>query len=293
MHEGEIDISVSLVEKLIRKQAPQWADLPVAPVPSMGTDNALFRLGDTMQIRLPRIGWAVDNIDKEFTWLPQIAPFISVPITTALFKGNPIEDYPYHWAIYDWLEGENPKPGCADCGRDFVANITDFLKETRKIKLPDSPKAARGMPLINRDEVTRKALKELAGVIDTGLAARIWDNALEVPYWDKPPVWVHGDMLPGNILIKDGKLSGVIDFSCMGLGDPACDVIVAWNLLDAKRRMLFRDLLQIDENTWIRGQAWALTQSLLILPYYKDTNPGLVEIANYTLGEIFSDFSDS
>ena len=292
MREGEIEISVSLVKKLIREQFPKWADLPIEPVPSMGTDNALFRLGDTTQIRLPRIDWAANNIDKEFTWLPQIASFISTPITTPLYKGNPIEEYPYHWAIYDWLEGENPKSCCADCGSDFVENLANFLKETREINLPDSPRASRGTPLIKRDEPTRKALKELAGVVDTRLAAHIWDNALKIPYWDKPPVWVHGDLLPGNILIKDGKLSGVIDFSCMGLGDPACDLIVAWNLLDAKRRMLFRDLLPVDENTWIRGQAWAMSQSLLILPYYKDTNPGLVETANYTLEEIFSDFGN-
>ena len=144
------------------------------------------------------------------------------------------------------------------------------------------------MPLIERDKPTRQALRELDGVIDTGLATRIWDSALEVPYWDQSPVWVHGDLMPGNVLIQNGKLSGVIDFSCMGLGDPACDLIIAWNLLDAKKRRLFRDLLQIDENTWRRGQAWALSQSLLILPYYKDTYPGLVAVANYTLGEIFS-----
>ena len=233
--------------------------------------------------------WTIDNIEKEFTWLPRIAPFIATPMTTPLHIGEPVPEYPYRWGLYNWLQGANPKPGCPDCGRPFVEDLVSYLQQMQKIDLPDSPRAARGMPLIERDEPTRKALRELAGVIDTQLAARIWDAALQTPYWDKPLVWVHGDLLPGNILIKDGRLSGIIDFSCVGLGDPACDLIVAWNLLNAKNRMLFRELLRVDDDTWRRGQAWALSQSLLILPYYRDTNPHLVEIANYTLGEIFSD----
>ena len=145
MHEGEIEIDRALVRELISTQFPQWADLPISPVPSMGTDNALFRVGDSLQARLPRIDWAIDNIEKEFTWLPQIAPFISVPITTPLHIGNPVEQYPYPWAIYDWLEGDNPKPGCAACGRQFVADIVDFMQQIQSVTLPESPRAARGM----------------------------------------------------------------------------------------------------------------------------------------------------
>jgi aminoglycoside phosphotransferase (APT) family kinase protein len=291
MHENEIEIDISVVQELISNQFSQWAGLPIEPVASMGTDNALFRVGDALQARLPRIHWALDNIDKEFTWLPRIKPFVSVPITTPLHIGKPIKQYPFNWAIYDWLEGENPEPGCPNCCSQFVQDIVDFIKQMRKINLPDSPRAARGMPLIVRDEPTRKAIKELDGVIDTSLATNIWEEALAVPYWDRRPVWVHGDLLPGNILIRDGRLSGVIDFSCMGLGDPACDLIVAWNLLDASARTIFRSLLEVDDNTWIRGQAWALSQSLLILPYYKDSNPALVDVANYTLSGIFSDYN--
>ena len=293
MHDDEIEIDISLVRKLIESQFPAWASLPIEPVPSMGTDNALFRLGDAIQARLPRIHWAIKNIEKEFMWLPQIAPFISVPITTPLQMGKPIDQYPYAWAIYDWLDGDIPEPGCSACGREFVADLVDFLAQLQNVTLPDSPTAARGTPLIERDAPTRKAISELEGVIDTRLAAQIWDAALAIPYWDRPPVWVHGDLLPGNILIKEGRLSGIIDFSCMGLGDPSCDLIVAWNLLGASDRTLFRELLQVDEGTWRRGQAWALSQSLLILPYYKNTNPDLVAIANYTLGEIFADYTES
>lgn len=289
MHDDEIEIDIPLVQKLINNQFPQWRDLPITPVKILGTDNALFRLGDDLILRLPRIHWAIDNIEKEFAWLPKLAPFLSIPITLPLHLGQPIDDYPYKWGIYNWIEGDNPESGCVDCGKQFVEDVADFIRQMQKITLPDSPPAARGMPLSERDEVTRKAISELDGVVDTKLATRIWERALEIPYWDKPPVWVHADLMPGNVLIKDGRLSGVIDFSCMGLADPACELIIAWNLFGADDRKHFRECLQVDDDMWMRGQAWALSQSLLILPYYKDTNPYLVGIANYTLSEIFSD----
>lgn len=290
MHEGELEIDVGLVQSLVKNQFPQWADLPIAPVASMGTDNALFRLGDTMQVRLPRIHWAVDAIAKEYKWLPQIAPFVSTSITTPLHLGKPTAEYPYLWAVYNWLDGDNPEPGSSACGPQFAADVANFIKQMRQVTLPDSPQTPRGAPLSTRDEPTRAALKQLEGMIDVKTAARIWEETLEIPYWDKPPVWVHGDLLPGNMLIKDGHLSGVIDFSCMGLGDPAADLILAWNLLDTRTRGIFRDLLQVDDHMWLRGRGRALSHALVIIPYYKDTNPQLTAIAQYTLGEIFADY---
>lgn len=293
MHADEIEINVSLVQSLIADQFPQWANLPVTPVASMGTDNALFRIGNAMQARLPRVPWAVASVAKESTWLPQIAPFISTPITIPLQLGKPTKNYPYQWMVASWIDGTNPEPGSPACGPQVAADAAKFIQQLRQVSLPDSPPTPRGAPLSTRDKPTRTALTQLEGLIDVALATRIWDEVLEIPYWDQPPVWLHGDLLPGNMLIKNERLSGVIDFSCMGVGDPAADLILAWNLLDANTRRLFRKLLQVDDNMWLRGCGRALSHSLVIIPYYKNTNPQLTAVAQYTLGQIFADYRDT
>ena len=286
MHADEFEIDIPLVQRLLAKQFPHWANLPLKPVPSAGTDNALYRLGKDMVVRLPRIDWAVGNVDKEFKWLPKLAPFLPVSIPTPLELGVPTKDYPWPWSVYRWLEGSNPIVGQIPDPLLMTNDLIAFIHALHKIDLPNGPISNRGVPLERQDTETRKALQQLDGMIDVAAVTAIWEAALQVPNWTRSPVWVHGDLSPGNLLIQNGRLSAVIDFGNLGIGDPACDLIVAWNLLPAQIRHAFRTGLGVDEATWQRGCGWALSNALIALPYYKDTNPALANNARHVIQEI-------
>lgn len=289
MHEDELNIDLFLVQKLVSTQFPKWKDLPLKPISSAGTDNALYRLGNDMIVRLPRIHWAASDVDKESLWLPKIAPFIPFPISTPLEKGTASEGYPWSWAIYKWIEGYNPIVNRIANPESLLNDLVVFLKAMHTIDLDNGPASNRGVPLKEKDLETRKAIQELHGMIDTPSVLSLWEESLKIPSWSKKPVWVHGDLSPGNVLLKSDRLSGIIDFGSLGVGDPACDLIIAWNLLSANIREQFKKQLQVDESTWLRGRAWALSIALIQLPYYKNTNPVLAKNAKYVINEILSE----
>jgi aminoglycoside phosphotransferase (APT) family kinase protein len=289
MHADEMDTDVRLVGRLLAGQFPQWAHLPLEPVPSAGTDNALYRLGDDMAVRLPRIQWAVEDVDKEHQWLPRLAPLLPVAVPVPLGKGEPAEGYPWHWSIYPWLDGENPAvDGITDPG-SLATELAQFVAALHRIDPTGGPPASRGIPLADRDAPTRTAIDALQGIVDTAAATAAWDAAAQTPAWPGPPVWVHGDLSPGNLLTVDGRLSAVIDFGGLGVGDPACDLIVAWNLLPANTRNVLRAALRVDDATWERGRGWALSIALIQLPYYHRTNPVLAASARYVISEVLAD----
>ncbi|ABU60247.1 aminoglycoside phosphotransferase [Roseiflexus castenholzii DSM 13941] len=294
MHADELTISLSLVYRLIAAQFPRWAHLPLRPVPSTGTDNALYRLGDELVVRLPRINWAADLIDKEWLWLPKLAPYLPFAIPVPLAQGEPDENYPWRWAIFRWIEGDpatiDPLPDPEQTAIDLAA----FITALQRIDATDGPPPgaddlARGKPLALRDPSTRQAITALDGMIDARLATVVWEDALRTPVWDCAPVWFHGDLLPGNLLFWQGRLHAVIDFGTLGVGDPACDLMVAWNLFSRDGRKLFRDALGVDEATWARGRGWALSQALIFIPYYLYTNPIGVSCAQRTIEEVLAD----
>lgn len=286
MHADEFHIDESLVHRLLSRQFPHWAHLSLKPVPSAGTDNALYRLGNEMVVRLPRIQWAIDAVEKECEWLPKLAPFLPLSIPTPLGKGTPTEDYPWPWSVYRWLEGNNPIIGHIPDPVLLTNDLVKFIQALHKINLPNGPISNRGAPLEKQDLETRKALKLLEGMMDVSTVTAIWEKALQTPKWSKPPVWVHGDLSPGNLLLQNGKLSAVIDFGIVGIGDPACDLIIAWNLLPTNMRNIFRKGLAVDDATWERGRGWALSNALIALPYYKDTNPVLANNARHVIKEL-------
>lgn len=289
MHVDEFEIDPSLVQQLLAKQFPSWAKLPIKPVFSSGTDNALFRLGDDMVVRLPRIEWAVDAVEKEYEWLPKLAPFLPFSIPVPLAKGTPTKDYPWPWSVYRWLEGSNPSVGHIPNPDLLTNDLVTFIQAMHKINLPNGPTSNRGVPLEKKDIETRQAILLLEGMIDTKVVTAIWERALQAPKWSGPPVWVHGDLSPGNLLIQHGKLSAVIDFGIFGIGDPACDLIIAWTLLPSHMRDTFRKGLALDDATWERGRGWALSNALIALPYYKDTNPALANNARHVIQEIIKE----
>jgi len=292
MHVGEVDTDASLVRRLLAAQFPQWADLPIEPVPSAGTDNALYRLGDDMAVRLPRISWAA-GVDKEHEWLPKLAPFLPLAIPIPLAKGNPGEGYPWQWSVYRWLEGENATIEHIVDLRQAATDLAHFIAALQQIDSTGGPPARRGVPLARRDQPTREAITALRGTLDANVVTAAWDAALAAPAWQGLPVWVHGDLLPGNLLVTQSRLSAVIDFAGLGVGDPACDLMIAWNLFTAETRGVFRAALAVDDATWARGRGWALSQALIFIPYYLDTNPIGVAIARRTINAVLADTSAS
>jgi aminoglycoside phosphotransferase (APT) family kinase protein len=289
MHADEVETDVSLVRRLLAAQFPHWADLPIAPVESAGTDNAIYRLGDDMAVRLPRIHWATGQVDKEQRWLPTLAPLLPVAIPVPLAKGEPAEGYPWNWGVYGWLNGENPTVDRIADPRLLATDLAEFIAALQRIDLPDGPAAGRGVPLARRDADTRTAIEALRGMVDIDAVTAEWDGALRAPEWQGATVWLHSDLAPGNLLTVDGRLSAVIDFAGVGVGDPAGDLPVAWNLLPAEARNAFRAVLGVDDATWERGRGWALSIALIQLPYYHRTNPVLAAGARHTIAEVLAD----
>ena len=294
MHADEVATDTALVRRLVADQFTRWAHLPVKGVVSAGTDNALYRLGDDMVVRLPRRPEAVASVDREQQWLPLLGPLVPVGIPVPLGRGVPAEGYPWNWSVYSWLEGENPTvDGIADpvSLADYLGAFVVAMQTIDPAGGPEpgADKFFRGAPLALRDAPTRKAIEDLRGMVDTDAVTAAWEADLHAPAWTSAPVWVHGDLAPGNLLCVHGRLSGVIDFGGLAVGDPAVDLIVAWNLLLAAARVRFRSALDVDDATWARGRGWALSIALIQLPYYRDTNPMLAASSRHVIREVLAD----
>jgi aminoglycoside phosphotransferase (APT) family kinase protein len=290
MHADEVHTDVPLVRRLLGEQFPEWAQLPIRRVASSGTDNALYRLGDDMVVRLPRIHWAVAGLQREIEWLPRLAPLLPVSVPVPLRDGDPGEGYPWAWAVYEWLPGLNPPIGGDGNSVALARDLAGLVRGFQGIDLA-GPSSRRGLPLASQDEWTRAALSELQGTTDTAAATTAWEEALSTPEWSRPPVWLHGDLFPANLLVEKGRLSAVIDFALVGTGDPACDLIAAWSLFPPAAREVFRAELAVDDATWARGRGWALSLALVALPYYRDTNPGFAAVARHVLREVLTELA--
>ena len=287
MHADEVETDVALVEALVGAQFPEWAGLPIEPVPERGTDNALYRLGDALVVRLPRLERCAETLRKELRWLPELAPRLPLAVPLPVAAGEPAEGFPIPWAVYRWLDGDT-----ATHVADAATDLAEFIAALQQIDPTGGPgpgehNAFRGIPLAGRrDQVTRAAIAKLDDVLDTHAVTTAWEDALEAPAWDRPPVWIHGDLDSRNLLARDSRLSAVLDFGCLGVGDPACDVMVAWKLLDDEGRATFRSALSIDDATWSRARGWAVSQAVVALAYYTlETNPVLVQEARRWLAE--------
>ena len=289
MHANEVDIDVALVRRLVATQFPQLTDLPIEPVQSAGTDNAIYRLGDELALRLPRIPSATGQVEKEHRWLPRLAPLLPLAVPLPFARGTPGGGYPFPWSVSRWLEGVTATRQRVTDLRQAATDLAGFISALQRIDPTDGPKSSRGAPLAVRDERTRAAIAALHGKLDTDAVTAAWDAALQAPAWHGPPVWTHGDLYDGNLLVERGRLSGVIDFDVLGVGDPACDLIVAWSLFSSETRDVFRAALAVDDATWARGRGWALSVALIALPYYETTNPVMVDNARHRVDEVLAD----
>jgi aminoglycoside phosphotransferase (APT) family kinase protein len=293
MHADEVDTDVALVRRLLAGQFPEWAELSVDPVVSYGTDHDIYRLGDHLAARLPRIAWATKQAAMEAEWLPKLAPHLPLAIPVQLAMGQPAEGYPFEWSVYEWLPGENAN-GTIDDLDQAAVDLAAFVTALRGVDATDAhvrPRGSRGSPLAELDKPARRAIAELGDRIDTDVAARSWEESLSASAWDGEELWVHGDLLPGNLLVVDGRLSAVIDFGGLNVGDPACDLQPAWNVFARDSRARYRAELQVDDASWLRGRGWALFQAVMALPYYWDTNPGMIRQASHALAQVLADDS--
>jgi aminoglycoside phosphotransferase (APT) family kinase protein len=289
MHADELEIDEPLVRRLLAVQFPRWADLPLEAVLPVGTDNAIYRLGDDLALRLPRIHWAAGHPEKEHEWLPKLAPLLPLPIPVPLALGDPGEGYPWHWSVCSWLEGETASLDRVTDARQLADDLARFVAALRRIDPTGAPPASRGGPLAPLAGEIREVIASLRGELDADTVTAVWETALGAPPWDGPPVWTHGDLDPRNLLVTQGRLSGVIDLSGLGVGDPACDIAAAWKVLPAEVRDIFRGALSVDDATWARSQGWVVQQAVMILSYYTlETNSVLVLEARRWLEEVLA-----
>ena len=288
-------IDAALVRRLIAAQFPRWAALSVEPVEAGGWDNKTFHLGPHMTVRLPSAAAYAPQVEKEHRWLPTLAPLLPLPIPVPLAKGYPADGYPWRWSVYRWLDGETANAGRIGDLRRFADALARFLSALYRIDPAGGPPSGphnffRGGPLTVYDLETRQAIAALGGKIDTDAAGAVWEAALAAP-WTGPPVWFHGDVAAGNLLVRNGRLGAVTDFGTSGVGDPACDLAIAWTLLRGESRDAFRAALGLDDATWARGRGWALWKGLITLSEHGHTSTPEARGARGVIDEVLADHS--
>jgi aminoglycoside phosphotransferase (APT) family kinase protein len=287
LHDGEVDTDVDLVRRLLAEQFPEFSALPVSEFRSTGTVNAIYRLGDRLYVRLPRLlTWAA-GLHRERDWLPRLGSHLSLRIPEPVAQGRPSSVFPFPWAIYRWLEGRPYADELVDDEPRAAQDLARFVLELRQVDPAGAPTTGR-RPLRELDAETRRAIEASRGVIDSDRAAVVWRRALESPAWRGEPRWIHTDLLRPNLLVDDGRLVSVIDFGGVGVGDPAADVIAAWSVFGLAGRKAYRTALEVDDDTWNRARGYALHQAALIIPYYRTTNPGFVSLAQRTVQQILA-----
>jgi aminoglycoside phosphotransferase (APT) family kinase protein len=291
MHPDEIEVTEPIVRGLIDEQFPRWRDLPLRAV-SWGTVNAVYRLGADLCVRVPRRAEWAAGLEQEVRWLPVLAPSLPVPIPQPVALGAPSDDYPVAWAVYTWLDG-TPMLEVRRVDQTAIAEeLAGFVAAMQRIGLPSDPPASnRRVPLAARDEPVRASIPRLAvDGIDVVAVTAAWEHALSAPTWSGAPVWIHGDLMPTNLLIRgDGRLAGVLDFGACTTGDPACESLLAWMTLTSASRARYRELVALDDAAWARARGWALSVAVLAAPYYRRTFPVFAGVARRAIGEVLAD----
>lgn len=287
-----MEISIEIVRKLIEEQFPELSNLEIRWVEKNGHDNRTFYLGDNMSVRLPSGEEYASQIKNEMTWLPKLKQYISCEIQSPIANGKPSEIYPFPWSINKWIDGEVLSYHNVNNLEDIAIDLAKFLKELQAIDASDGPAAGahnfyRGGLLKVYDNETINALNKLKDIFPTKELKKIWEKALETK-WDKEPVWIHGDVAVGNIIVRDGKLAAVIDFGILGTGDPACDYVMAWTFFDKRSREIFKQELMCDNETWDRAKGWALWKALISYDINNE-NSDITLKSKKTIYEILND----
>lgn len=278
MHDEEVEVDDALVRRLLASQMPELADRPLTVVEPWGTDHGIWRVGDDLVVRLPRIHWATGQVDQEATWLPRLAPHLPVAVPEPVGIGEPGDGYPYRWAVHRWVPGDGAAPDRIDDPVTFALDLAAVVLALRGVPIEGAPAAHnRARPLLEYDESTRRAIEGASHLIDATAATAVWEEALAAAPHDGSPTWVHGD-LEGNCLVRDRRLCGIVDWGSACAGDPAVDVQVVWSpLFTEGSRRAFLDALDVDDDTIARSRGAAINQACAALPYYLHTYPLIVE----------------
>ena len=290
MHADQVEVTAPIVRGLLARQLPQYAEQSLTPVAEHGTDHALFRLGTDLLVRMPVYAASADQALSDARWLPVLAPHLPVAVPVPVAAGEPDETYPFPWSVVPWLPG-TPPTADADPHR-LAQDLGSFVRALHAVDSTEGPLktgTARGAPVRGWDAAVRQAVDEAGDRIDRGRVLAAWEDCLAAPDWGGPPVWIHGDLLAGNLLVRGGRLSAVIDFGALGLGDPAPDLQPAWTTLPAHVRSEFRAAVGYDDDTWRRGRGWALAPALTGIPYYWDSVPAFARRGLRTVEAVLED----
>ena len=294
LHDDEPDTGVWVVRVLLRRQTPALAHLPLEPLSNTGTDNALYRLGPSLVVRLPRLPGAAQGLATEVDWLPRLSRRLPVAIPRLVHAGEPAVGYPYPWAVLSWLDGVD---GWASrhhddwFGPDLGIDLARTVRELHTTPVQNAPRrepGSRGGPLRALDDGVRWWLNQADGLLDIAAVTRIWDQCLEAAAYEAGPVLLHGDLIPGNILVAGGHLSGIIDWGGLGAGDPAQDLNPAWSVLDPNGAAAFREFLDVNSDTWLRARGFVLQQAIGGIVYYTPRRHPLAEVMWRTLDRLLS-----
>ncbi|MEZ5379551.1 MAG: aminoglycoside phosphotransferase family protein [Acidimicrobiales bacterium] len=287
MHADEIGTDQQLVRRLLQSQMPALAELPITIVEPWGTDNAIFRLGDELVVRLPRIAAARHQVTLEAEWLHHIGPYLSVAVPEPLAIGQPDATYPFPWAVHRWVEGDGAALDRIGDPVAFARTLSMIVAELAAVPTEGAPIARnRARPIQDYDRSARAAIASAAALVDTAAALELWEAALDAPPYGGPVRWVHGD-LEGNCIVADGELCGLIDWGLACVGDPAADVAVVWSpLFTEASREVFLETLGVDDATLARARGAAVQQACAAWPYYLDTYPLIVERSRHKLRQL-------
>ncbi len=291
MHEDQVDVDEGLVRRLLAAQMPDWAGLPLTPVAEQGTDHALFRLGTGLVVRMPVIGWADGQAALEAEWLPRLAPHLPLEVSVPQALGDPGLGYPFRWSVHPWLTGDRLDPASV-VAVELARDLAGFVRALRSCDTTGAGQfGSRGGPLseATRDQDTRSSLEAARDLVDADAALSVWEAGRAAAAWSGPPTWFHGDLTAGNLLVRDGRLSGVLDWGPCGVGDPAVELHAAYQLFEPDARAVFRRELPDDDETWLRARAWAVSIAAMEVAYYRGSRPDFVTRSIRAIEQVLSE----